>query len=189
MLYPLVLFLHVVGAMGLFGAIALEALIVARLRRATVLEDARDWLALFSRLRVLYGVSLGTILLAGAYMTSVGWGWTTPWIDVALAAMVLLAAVGAALTGIRMAALDREVNAERGALSEQLRGGLRDPRLWFSIQIRAAIAMGIVFLMTVKPDLPGALVTIVAAVVLGVASAALTSRTQAAPDAAWVART
>jgi uncharacterized membrane protein YqjE len=39
------------------------------------------------------------------------------------------------------------------------------------VQTRTAIALGIVFLMTVKPDLIGALVTIGTAVVLGLASA------------------
>ena len=48
---------------------------------------------------------------------------------------------------------------------------LPDPLLWVSIQIRVAVALGIVFLMTFKPDLNGSLVTIAVAAVLGLVAA------------------
>ena len=45
------------------------------------------------------------------------------------------------------------------------------PVLWISIQTRVAIALGIVFLKTAKPDLGGSLLTIGVAIILGLASA------------------
>jgi len=48
---------------------------------------------------------------------------------------------------------------------------LHHPLLWIAIQTRVAIALGIVFLMTVKPDLSRSLLTIGVAIVLGLVSA------------------
>ncbi len=164
------LFLHIVGALGLFVALGLEWISLLYLRRVTTTEQAREWLSAFGLLRWVGSTSLGLILLTGFYMTATTWGGVA-WIGIALAAMILLAALGAALTGPRMAAVGRAVVAESGALSLAFRQRLHDPLLWASIQTRVAIALGIVFLMTVKPGLGGALLTIGVAVVLGLASA------------------
>ena len=86
--------------------------------------------------------------------------------------MAVLAILGAALSGRRIAAIGRATAAERGPLSPALRDQLLDPILWTSIQIRTAIGLGIVFLMTVKPGLVGSLVTIGVVVVLGLAASA-----------------
>jgi hypothetical protein len=48
---------------------------------------------------------------------------------------------------------------------------LHHPLLWIASQIRAVITLGIVFLMSVKPDLIGWLLTIDVATVLGLVSA------------------
>ena len=48
---------------------------------------------------------------------------------------------------------------------------LHDPFLWASIQTRVVVALGIVFLMTVKPGLEEALLTIGVAIILGLVSA------------------
>ena len=70
-----------------------------------------------------------------------------------------------------MAAIGRVAAVEQGPVSPTLRQQLRQPLLWASFQVRTAIFLGIVFLMTVKPGPGGALLTVGAAVVLGLASA------------------
>jgi hypothetical protein len=168
--YTVGLFLHVVGALGLFAAVSLEWTILLHLRRATTAEQAREWLMVIAGLRRVYPAAFVLILLSGFYMTATAWGGTA-WIGVALAVLLLLALVGATLTGVRMPAIGRAVAAETGPLSPSLRDRLRDPLLWTSVQTRAALLLGIVFLMTVKPDLGGALLTTGVAAVLGLASA------------------
>ncbi len=168
--YSIALFLHIVGALGLFVALGLEWTSLVYLRRASTAEQAREWLGVLGGTRRLGPASLAAILLSGFYMMATAWGWVG-WIGVALAAMVLIAVVGASLTGLRIGAVGRAAAAESGPLSPALRQRLHDPLLWTSVQTRTAIALGIVFLMTVKPDLAGALVTIGIAVVLGLASA------------------
>jgi hypothetical protein len=75
--YSISLFLHVVGALGLFGAIALE------------------W-AGHEHPRRMSGPSGLAILASGIYMTATRWGFQ-PWIVLGLAGMVVIAALGPAL--------------------------------------------------------------------------------------------
>jgi hypothetical protein len=169
-LYSIALFLHMVGALGLFIALGLEWFSLLYLRRASTIELAREWLRVLSLLGRIGPPSMGLILLSGFYMMYTTWGRVT-WIIIALAAMVLMVVLGLAVTGRRMAAIGRAVATESGALSPAFRQRLSDSLLWTSIQTRGAIALGIVFLMTVKPGLEGALLTIGVAISLGLASA------------------
>jgi hypothetical protein len=173
--YAIALFLHVVGALGLFAGLALEWLLVTRLRGATTGEGAREWMRLFSSLRILYGVALATILIAGIFM-AVNASLTAPWVGLALVALILLAAVGGLLTGRGMATIGPAVGPKQGMLTDEDRIRLRDPRLWISVQLRTAIALGIVFLMTVKPDLIGSLIALAISFIIGVASSVFGSR-------------
>lgn len=171
MWYSVALFVHVIGAAALFAALGLEWMALWQLRRATSAEQARERAAAFAVLPRLYGPAMAAILVAGLYMTATVWGWSVGWTAVALAAMVLLAAVGAVLSGPRMAPLGRALAAESGPLSPALREQLRNPLLWTSMQVRLGIAVGIVYLMTVKPGPGGALLAIVVAALLGLAVA------------------
>jgi hypothetical protein len=166
--YSVALFLHIVGVLGLFVTLGLEWASLVYLRRATTAEQAREWLSVFGLLRRMGPTSLVTTLLPGLYMAATVWGWVA-WIGVALAAMLLLPVFGAR-NGSRMAAIGQTAATESGLLSPTIRQRLRDPFLWTSVQLRATILLGIVFLMTVKPDLIGSLLTIGAAVILGLVS-------------------
>ena len=168
-LYPIALFLHVVGALGLFMALGLEWTSLLYLRRAATAEQVREWVAIVARLRWVYAPSFVALLLTGFYMTAVAWT-EAGWVGVALAALLLIASLGMVLTGRRMAPIVRAAAVEHGSLSPDLRHRLHDPLLWTSVQTRLAVALGIVFLMTVKPDLGGALLTTGAALLLGLVS-------------------
>jgi hypothetical protein len=102
--------------------------------------------------RVLGPVSALTILVPGIYMTNSQWGWRG-WIVVSLTAWVLIAVAGAA-TGISL--LAGRLNTRAAATS------------WF---IRVGMALGVVFLMTVKPDLLLAVIAVAVGAALGGAGA------------------
>jgi hypothetical protein len=72
------------------------------------------------------------------------------------------------IAGFRLPAVRRELENQSGPLSARLRRRLEQPLFLASIQIRTAIALGIVFLMTIKPDAAASAVAIAVAVVLGV---------------------
>src|SRR5262249_45555869 len=95
--------------------------------------------------------------------------WGGPaWIVAAIVALLMLPPLGA-LTLARLPRIAQEVAAERGALSEARRRELDNPLFTVSIRTRTAIALGIVFLMTNKPDAIGSAVAIAVALGLGLA--------------------
>ena len=164
--YAIAVFVHVVGALGLFAAMGLEWVLLARLSRVQTTEEARDWLGLLGVVRRLSPASLAAILLAGIYMMVSVWG-AVPWIVVAFVALLLLPPLGM-LPGLRLPGIQRELADKNGPSSPALQQRLAEPLFLVSIQVRTAIALGIVLLMTVKPDLLGSLTAIAVAIVLGV---------------------
>jgi hypothetical protein len=167
--YSIALFLHVVGALGFFVALGLEWTDLRQIRNAAASEQIRSLMSVSSSTRRLGMVSMLTILITGFYMMAIAWGGVV-WIIITLGALVLVIVFGMALTGPRMAGIARVLANEKGPVSPNLHALANHPLLWMSIQTRVAIALGIVFLMTVKPGLGGSLLTIAVAIVLGLAS-------------------
>jgi hypothetical protein len=175
-LYSIALFLHIVGALGVFVSLALEWISLQQLQRLTTVEQVTEWFKGSGGGRWMGGISFLLILIPGFYMTATAWGGVM-WISVALGALILLGALGGILTGPRMAAIKRGMATESGPISSDLYRLLHHPLLWVSVQARVAIALGIVFLMSVKPALVGSLITIGVALILGLAwSLATTGR-------------
>jgi len=73
------------------------------------------------------------------------------------------------LTLLRLPMIATAVATQRGPLPPELRERLDDPLFAASIQIRTAVAIGIVFLMTTKPDLMTSVAAIGVAIVIGLA--------------------
>jgi len=147
-------------------ALGLEWASLPSLRRAASAEQAREALKLSAPLGRLYAFSWLAILIPGLYMAGTAWrgvGWTI----IALAAVVVLAVLGGVFTGRRMAPIGKSLATMSGPLPPTLRQQLDDPFLWASLRVRTAIALGIVFLMSVKPDLVGSLIAMTVAVVIG----------------------
>jgi hypothetical protein len=175
--YSIALFLHIVGALGFFIALGLEWVGLRQIRNATTTEELRQGMRLSGSTRRLGTASMLTILVFGLFLAVEDWGWPA-WITVTLGVIVVLIALSVALTGPRMAAIGRALATEKGPLSPSLQQLANQPLLWISIQTRVAIALGIVFLMTVKPGLGGSLLAIGAATVLGLAAALPMKRNQ-----------
>jgi hypothetical protein len=168
--YSIALFFHIVGALGFFVALGLEWVGLRQIRNATTTEQVRQGMRISGSTRRLGMASMLTILVFGFYMTAVAWGGAA-WIVVTLGVIVVLIALSVALTGPSMAAIGRALATEKGPLSPNLRQLANHPLLWISIQTRVAVALGIVFLMTVKPGLGGSLLIISVATVIGLAAA------------------
>lgn len=181
--YSIVLYLHIVGALGLFVALGLEFVTVSRLRSAATAEQAREWLGVLRPLRVLGPLALAAILLPGLYMVATRAGWQ-PWNALALLAMVVIAALGAASNATRMPAIGRSIGPLRGPLPPEARARLRDPMVWSSVQIRIGIALGIVLLMTAKPDAIAAFIILIAFAIAGAVVAFATTGARPGPEAA-----
>ena len=167
-LRSLFLFIHVVSAMGVFGTLAIEGAWLLRLRRAAGATDIREALNGVRLLRVLAPLSLAPTVVSGMYLVRTVWGWQAAWINVAFASLALAALAGVTTTALRVAHL-RKADEDPVRESRGNRGDYgRDPILWASFVMRMAIFTGIVFLMTVKPQLEESLIGIGAATVGGI---------------------
>ena len=68
--YSIALFLHIVGALGLFVALGLEWTGLWQLRSPTTSEQVRAWMPISKNARRLGMVSMLTILIAGSSLSS-----------------------------------------------------------------------------------------------------------------------
>jgi uncharacterized membrane protein len=164
--YLIAKFIHILGALGFFIALGLEWMTLWHARQAISTEQARERLHISNGARRLGMPSMLLTLVSGIYMTAAVWG-PVPWILVALGALVLLVVLGLALTRPRMMALGQSLMTENGPVSARLHNLLHNSLLWLSLRVRVSIALDLVFLMTVKPNLVGSLLTMGAAIGLG----------------------
>jgi hypothetical protein len=165
-LYSIALFLHVVGALGLFVAMALEWASLQQLQRVTTVEELGKWFKSSGPMRGIGGISMLIILVAGIYMAIVAWG-GAQWISVAFISMIVMAGIGGVINSMRMRAIRKGMEGQSGPISTDLARAIFHPALWMSMLTRVSIGLGIIFLMTVKPALMIALIVMVIAVVLG----------------------
>jgi hypothetical protein len=172
-LYSIALFFHVVGALGFFIALGLEWFNLMQLQRTNTVEQIVDWFGVTNRLRGLAGISMLIILIAGFYMTFAAWG-GAEWIMVAFGAMLLQGVVAGIVTTPRMRAIQKATADAHGPISPELDSLLHHPLLWVSVWARVGMALGIIFLMTVKPALVMSLIVIGVGAVVGVALALVT---------------
>jgi hypothetical protein len=179
-LYNIALFVHILGAIGFFVTAGITMLSVSGIRRARTVRDLQIWAGLAgSRLtRGGLGLSGAGILLAGVYMTAVVWLPVPGWLVIAFVAYF---ATGAAFGGFllsRCAALAQAARAlpDEEPLPDALIRRARDPLLWLMTNAVGGLLVGIVFLMTVKPDalvsLAALAIALAAGIVIGRATAA-----------------
>jgi len=152
--YSLALFVHVSGAIGTFVSLGIWLFGLAAMLRAKLVEQVRAlaWLIVIaSPLMVLSVVLLG---VGGFEMALSTWGLSTPWIAVSLVSVVLIGPIGAFVLDPRMRtilALMRET--PDGPLADAHILRTHDPVLVRAASTLASLLLGIVFLMTTKPQL------------------------------------
>jgi uncharacterized membrane protein len=168
--YSIALFLHIVGALGFFVALGLEWTGLWQIRSAIHPEQFRAWMGILKSATKVGFASMLAIVISGFSMMATAWG-NVAWITVALGALILVIVLSLVFTRPRMAAIGRALASEKGLSSQTIHSLANHSLLWISIQTRVAIALGIVLLKTVKPDLGGSLLIIGVAIVFGLASA------------------
>lgn len=166
-IYSLILFLHVVGAFGILVSLGLEWFGLNNLQRSCTAEESRASMKNFGVLPRIGGPSYLLALLPGIYLWETSWRGTA-WTVTALISLVVIAVIGAVLTRPRMTSLEKALSGEAGRGSFTPRFASMQV-LWVSLQVRTLMAFGITFLMTVKPDLAGSAITMIIAILLGLA--------------------
>ena len=113
--------------------------------------------------RILGPISALAILVPGFYMMKVQWGFAA-WVVAGIVAWVLIAVAGA-FTGISV-----------------MRGRMNVGTATTSWLVRVGTALGVLFVMTVKPDLLGSVISVVTGAVLGVVAGVAARREEVRPS-------
>jgi Predicted integral membrane protein (DUF2269) len=167
-LYSLAMFLHVCGAIGTFVSLGIWLFGLAALRRARLVEQVRAlaWLIIVASPLMVLSVLL--LALAGLEMALSAWGLSTPWIAVSLVSVVLIGPIGAFVLDPRMRTiLGSAQEVPDGPLPDALILRTHDPILMTSASTLATLLLGIVFLMTTKPELVTSILVMAVALFLG----------------------
>ncbi|MDN7242712.1 hypothetical protein QWY14_12940 [Planococcus sp. N028] len=168
MLYNVVLFLHILGAVIMFMAIAILTTSMISMLHAKETEKIRLWSSLAVRIDALFPLSTLIIIAPALYLVFSTWGWGMAWINVSLVALLGNSFLGPVINLRRLKGILGAADSENGEVpSAELLSKVRDRVLWISVFIMVMIIFGILFLMAVKPPLLGSLITMVVAVIAG----------------------
>jgi hypothetical protein len=175
--YHYVLYVHLLSLFIGIGAGSVVLACLLQLRAARTVEQAAPWGMMAGKVGKFFPVAILGLFGTGAYMTSDLWTWSTRWIDVAIAALVVLLLQGALIaerTGHKLGAA-LQANGP-GPLGPEARRMTLHPGLWVVEFSNLGIVFGVVWNMTVKPGLGEALAAVLIGYVVGAALALLVTR-------------
>ena len=177
-LFSIMLFIHILGVVSLFGGIIVLQQAGARLRTATTWPEARPWLSMLRSTRGMFGSGSGMLLVTGLYMTHAQWTFATPWVSVAIATVLLLMIAGPLVTGPAFARIGRAGAGQDGPIAPAVRAQIASPALWGPATAMNGAAVAMVWLMTNKPGWTGSITIAVTLAVLGGVLGVLASRSR-----------
>jgi hypothetical protein len=151
--YPNIVFLHLAGMAGLFIGYGLEWVATARLRQATTGNDARLWLGTYRLSLPLSGPALLLLILTGGYLAGVTGSSKEGWIVGSLLGIAIALVIGFGLVMPAMKRIKTALPEGNAALTGTALSGVQDGLIVTLIRVRAFLALGIVYLMVVKPAL------------------------------------
>lgn len=168
MLYNVMLFFHILGTVIMFVAVGITLTSMIAMLHAKKTETLRDWASLAVKIDGLLPLSVILILLPGLYLVFSTWGWQVAWINISLAALVVMAFMGSAINLRRLKIILTTANAETEIIpSSSLLKKVQDRTLWNSVIIMTMLGIAILFLMTVKLALVGSLIVFAISIILG----------------------
>ena len=183
--YHVALYIHFVSLLIGIGAASVLTVCAFQLRAARTLADAAPWGRVASKVGRLFPIAILGLFGSGAYMTSDLWTWDTGWIEVGIAALVVLAIQGPVVA-------ERSGKKVAQALMANGPGDLRGDALrktrylplWWAEMSAIGLVLGIIWNMTTKAGLGSSIAAAVGGYAVGVALALLLTRqpsTAAAP--------
>jgi hypothetical protein len=171
--YAITLFFHFVGMVGLFVGYGLEWTSSSLLRRSTTSDQARFALGLYRASLPISGPGLLLLILTGGYLASITGGMRQGWISGALLGIVLALIIGFVFLLPRARAIRTAIPEASESLPATAQVRANDAMVATLIRARFMLALGIVALMTSKPQLLStSLFVLLGAIILGLLASA-----------------
>ena len=178
--YHYVLYVHLLSLFVGIGAASVLLACLFQLRAARTLEQAVPWGMMAGKVGKFFPIAILGLFGTGAYMTSettFPWTWSTSWIEVGIAALVVLTVQGAGIgesTGHKLAAA-LQANGP-GPLGPEARRMALHPGLWVVEFSNIGIVFGVVWNMTEKPGLGESIAAVLVGYAVGAVLALLITR-------------
>jgi hypothetical protein len=170
--YHVVLYIHLLALFVGIGAGAIMLVCLFQLRAAQTLADAVPWGRVAGKTARAFPVAILGLFGTGAYMTSDVWTWSTGWIYVSIAGLVVLALQGPLVAERTAHKLKRALQENGpGPLGKQARWMARHPGLWVADLSNLGVVLGIVWDMTQKPGTASSIAAVVGGYLVGAALA------------------
>ena len=168
--YHYVLYVHLLSLFVGIGAAAVLSVCLFQLRGARELVDALPWGRVAGKTGRVFPIAILGLFGSGAYMTSDVWTWSTGWIQVGIAALVVLGIQGPVIAERSGKKLEQALRENGpGPLGEHARRMTRYPGLWVTEFSAIGLVLAIVWNMTVKAGTG----TSIAAAIIGYGAGAL----------------
>jgi hypothetical protein len=149
--YHYVLYIHLLSLFVGIGAATVLSVCLFQLRGARELTDALPWGHVAGKVGRFFPIAILGLFGSGAYMTSDVWTWSTGWIQVGIAALVVLAIQGPVIAERSGKKLEHALRENGpGPLGEKARRMTRYPGLWVTEFSAIGLVLAIVWNMTVK---------------------------------------
>jgi len=163
-----VLYIHLLALSVGIGAGTVLLVCLFQLRGAQTLADAVPWGRVAGKTGRTFPIAILGLFGTGAYMTTDIWTWSTRWIDVSIAGLVLLALQGPLVAERTAKKLERALQANGpGPLGEHARRMTRHPGLWVSEFANLGVVFGVVWDMTQKPGTAAAIAAVLGGYAVG----------------------
>lgn len=174
--YLLVLFLHILGAAGLFLGLGIEGITLKFLNHAATTEQLLSWQPSIKFLRITFSLSTVLLLLPGIYMVIDVWNWTG-WVIIGLIILIVLSGMGS-ITGKKIGEVMKSLSNSDGSLSNEIKQRLSAPFLIKAFKVKILIVAGTIFIMTLKTDWIGSIASIVIAFLIGLLISRISGKEQ-----------
>jgi hypothetical protein len=175
--YHVILYIHLLALFIGIGAGSVLLACLLQLRAARTVEQAVPWGMMAGKVGKLFPVAIIGLFGTGAYMTSHFWTWSTGWIDVAIAALVVLTVQGAGIAERTGHKLGEALQANGpGPLGPEARRMSLHPGLWVVEFSNLGIVFGVVWNMTQKPGLGESIAAVLVGYAVGAVLALLVTR-------------
>jgi hypothetical protein len=175
--YHYVLYVHLLSLLLGMGAGAVLLTCLFQLRAARTVEQAVPWGMVSGKVARLFPVAILGLFGTGAYMTSNLWTWSTPWIVVGIAALVVLGVQGGGIAEHTAKKLQAAMMANGpGPIGAEARRMTLHPGLWVVELSNLGLVLGVVWNMTEKPGWGGSIGALVVGYAVGAGLAILFSR-------------
>jgi len=180
MLMNLALYLHLLALLAAVGGSAVSHYLHARERRSSTAEEALGHATMMQSVARVFPVASLLLLASGFYMA-----WrldllSTGWIWVAVVGLVLIGVVGDGIVGKHQKELAQELGGN--GMSTKAHALLESPVGRVAPVTVDTLVLGVVWVMVTEPSTVESVLTLVVAIVVGVAVPLVLTRRNPAPD-------